>query len=66
MMMTFLMVSVFIDGGKHNCCFSKSSFQAYITPTNIPKGELQEKQGWEDGGERHFIPHSVAAFSRST
>jgi len=22
-----------------------------------PKGELQEKQKWEDGGERHFVPH---------
>ena len=21
------------------------------------KGELQEKQRWEDGGERHFVPN---------
>jgi hypothetical protein len=28
----------------------------------IPKGELQEKQKWEDGGERHFVPHKCGSY----
>ena len=27
-----------------------------------PKGELQEKHKWEDGGERHFIPHECGSY----
>jgi hypothetical protein len=27
-----------------------------------PKGELQEKQRWEDGGERHFVPHKCSSY----
>jgi hypothetical protein len=26
------------------------------------KGELQEKQKWEDGGERHFVPHKCGSY----
>jgi chorismate mutase len=28
-----------------------------------PKGELQEKQKWEDGGERHFCSTQVRQLS---
>jgi len=27
-----------------------------------PKGELQEKQKWEDGGESHFVPHKCGSY----
>ena len=27
-----------------------------------PKGELQEKQNREDGGERHFVPHKSRSY----
>jgi hypothetical protein len=27
-----------------------------------PKGELQEKQNWEDGGERQFVPHKCDSY----